>query len=93
MSVMQKYALVPASQYHQLVKAPTSRVGGAPLPPPSMQDSFQASMNGESPVSSPSPPPPTSSPPHPPPPGQGVKYIDESQDDADLRWVDIWQSI
>ena len=83
---MQKYALLPATQYQQLVKPPTlPRLGGAP----------QDAVNGETPVSPPSSPPISipSPPPPPPPPGQGVKYIDERQDDSELRWVDVWQSI
>ena len=86
-AVMQKYALMPATQYQQLVKPATlPRLGGAP------QDVVQGSVNGESAISPP-PSPPISIPSPPPPPGQGVKYVDERQDEADLRWVDVWQSI
>ena len=85
---VEKFALIPQSQYDHMLKGSFRRVGGAG--PSLTPDPFQSTVNadGDDDKS------PTTSPP-PPPPGEPVRYVDEidRQASSEPRWVDVWQSI
>ena len=88
---VEKFALVPQSQYDHMLKSSFRRLGGAA---PSPVETFQTTSSEREEKEEASVSSPPSLPPKLPPPGQPVKDIDQMQaEQGEPRWVEVWQGI
>lgn len=79
-SVVEKFALVPHSQYSDLMRL-SSRTGAGDLKPPQTTESpNNGQINTQVETLT-------------PPPGLPADAIEQPQSDITPRWIDVWQSI
>ena len=84
---MEKFTLIPQSQYKDLMKFSPHHVGGASQMdnsfPPSVNEGMEKSSSSFS----------SSTPPNPPPPGEPAQAVEDPPADGIPRWIDVWQAI